>query len=89
MNDRALDEYGVGLEWAAYSPDMNPCDFFLWGYLKSKVYKHNPKTLEELAELIRREADAIPEQIFRDAIESMKGRAQKMINAEGGRFQYY
>lgn len=22
-------------------PDLTPCDYFLWGYLKSEVYKHN------------------------------------------------
>ena len=23
-----------GIEWSPYSPDLNPCDFFLWGYIK-------------------------------------------------------
>ena len=23
-----------GQEWPPRSPDLNPCDFFLWGYLK-------------------------------------------------------
>ena len=23
-----------GLEWPPYSPDLNSCDFFLWGYIK-------------------------------------------------------
>jgi hypothetical protein len=26
-----------GRDWPARSPDRNPCDFCLWGYLKSKV----------------------------------------------------
>ena len=26
------------ISWPARLPDLNPCDFFLWGYLKSKVY---------------------------------------------------
>ena len=30
------------------SPDLNPCDFFLWGYLKSKVYSNRPQSIEEL-----------------------------------------
>ena len=35
--------------WPPYSPDLNPCDFYLWGYLKSKVYTNpTPKTTEEL-----------------------------------------
>jgi len=24
--------------WPPYSPDINPCDYFLWGYLKDKVF---------------------------------------------------
>jgi hypothetical protein len=24
------------------SPDLTPCDFFLWGYLKAKVYEQRP-----------------------------------------------
>ena len=35
--------------WPPYSPDLNPCDFYFWGYLKSKVYTNpTPKTTEEL-----------------------------------------
>ena len=41
-----------GLEWPPYSPDLNPLDFFFWGYLKDKVYKNNPKTLSELKNAI-------------------------------------
>ena len=26
------------LEWAPYSPDLSPPDFFLLGYLKDRVY---------------------------------------------------
>ena len=35
-----------GVEWLPYSPDMNPCDFFLWGYIKDKdhCYSENPTT---------------------------------------------
>jgi hypothetical protein len=33
--------------WPARSPDLNPCDFFFWGYLKNKVYSNNPRTEEE------------------------------------------
>ena len=28
--------------WPALSPDLSPCDFFLWGYLKEKVFKRCP-----------------------------------------------
>jgi len=41
--------------WPARSPDLNPCDFYLWGNLKDKVYRTKPHTEEELKENIRRE----------------------------------
>ena len=41
--------------WAPHSPDLNPPDFFLWGYLKDRVYKSNPGSVEELKVEIRRE----------------------------------
>lgn len=43
-----LDPTGMGINWPLYSPDFNPCDFFLWGHLKYKVNSTNPKTISEL-----------------------------------------
>lgn len=37
-----------GLAWLPYSPDILPLDFFLWGYIKNRIYQNNPKTLAEL-----------------------------------------
>jgi hypothetical protein len=39
--------------WPARCPDLNPCDFYLWGNLKDKVYSNNPHTLVELKQSIR------------------------------------
>jgi hypothetical protein len=39
--------------WPARSPDLNPCDFYLWGNLKDRVYSNNPHTLVELKQSIR------------------------------------
>jgi hypothetical protein len=36
--DRMISRRG-NIEWRARSPDLNACDFFLWGHLKSKVYE--------------------------------------------------
>ncbi|KAI6649527.1 Kinesin-like protein [Oopsacas minuta] len=36
------------VHWVApYSPDLSPPDF-LWGYLKDRIYKNKPRTLEQL-----------------------------------------
>jgi len=46
-------------KWPPRLPDLNPCDFYLGGYLKSKVYSPLPKTLEDLKANIEREIKII------------------------------
>jgi hypothetical protein len=48
------------IEWPARSPDLNTCDFFLGGYLKSKVYEKKSRPTEDLKQNIREEVAAIP-----------------------------
>ena len=47
--------------WPARSPDLTGSEFFLWGYLKSKVFQENSsKTRKKLKERIRQEINNIP-----------------------------
>lgn len=34
--------------WSQYSPDCNPLHYFLWGYLKDSVNRHNPLRIQKL-----------------------------------------
>jgi len=43
------------LKWPPRSSDLNPFDYFLWGYLKRRVYSPLPKTLDDLKSNIERE----------------------------------
>ena len=43
---------GGDVQWPAQSPNLDICDFFLWGFLKSWVYKNRPSTTEELKNAI-------------------------------------
>ena len=45
--------------WPPPSPDLNPCDFYLWGHPKSMVYNPLAKTLEDLKANIEREIKKI------------------------------
>uniref|UniRef100_A0A0N5C9I2 DUF4817 domain-containing protein n=1 Tax=Strongyloides papillosus TaxID=174720 RepID=A0A0N5C9I2_STREA len=49
------------ISWPLRSPDLSAVDFFLWGYLKERVYKDKPKTLEELKNNIQNEINEINE----------------------------
>ena len=39
--------------WPARSPDLNPLDFYLWGYLKNYVYSVLIKTQKQPEQRIR------------------------------------
>ena len=76
-----------GDSWAPSSPDMNPADFFLWGYLKEKVYSPPPTTIPALKRKIQAEFSRIPEVMVQAAVRSMKKRASLMVQAGGRQFK--
>jgi hypothetical protein len=49
--------------WPPRLPDLSACDFFLWGYLKSKVYVRKPRTVDDLKVPIREEIATVPQEI--------------------------
>ena len=50
----------TNFRWPPYSPDLNPCDYLLWWYLRERIYCNNPQTLADLKDNIRREIRHIP-----------------------------
>ena len=42
------------VEWPARSPDPTPLDFFLWGYLKNKMYATPQRDMQDLRDRIAR-----------------------------------
>ena len=72
------------LDWPPRSPDLTPPDFFLWGYLKPKVYVNKPRTVEELKDNIGEEITAIPAEMLAKTMENAAKRAQNDINARSG-----
>lgn len=64
--------------WHACSPDLSPCDFFLWGYLK-EVFEHRPHTIEELKARIAEEAKAIPPEMCTKVYENFRKRLHQCI----------
>ncbi|GBL82575.1 hypothetical protein AVEN_263665-1 [Araneus ventricosus] len=70
------------ISWPARFSDLPPCDYFLWGYLKSKVYKNRPRTTEELTAAIRQEIAAIPQAMTRRVMKNFWVRLQKCIDSK-------
>ena len=69
--------------WPARSPDFNPCDFFLWGYLKSKVYINRPRSIEQLKDAIRHEIADIPNDMTRRVVQNFHERLQLCVVNNG------
>lgn len=78
---------GSGVDWPAYSPDLNPCDFFLWGYLKDNVYKSQPQTINELKASIQTKINDIGVDMLERVVNSFEKRVRSCIVAEGGHFE--
>lgn len=71
------------LNWPARSPDLAPCDFFLWGYLKSKVYNDRPRTLEALKNNIRTNIAEIPVRMLQRVHENFRKRLLECKRGDG------
>lgn len=72
------------IAWPSRSPDLTACDFFLWGYLKSKVYQGNPpRTIEALKERIRQEVGQIPLAMLRNVMSHFKVRLEECVRLNG------
>ena len=48
-----------GVNWPSRSPDLNPLDYWVWAYLKSKVYFPKPQNLDQLESAISREIEIL------------------------------
>ena len=77
-----------GLEWPPYSPDLNPLDFFLWDYLKDKVYENNPETLSALKKQIIFEIDNIEVDVLPRVIQNFCKRLELCQEGDGSHFAH-
>ena len=76
------------IEWSPHSPDLSPPDFFLWGYLKDRVYREKPGTLAQLKKSIINECRAIKPQVFKNVSTNFCMRLKKCMDANGGHLEH-
>lgn len=90
--DRVFTDRWIGrrgsIEWPPRSPDLTPLDFFLWGYLKSRVYKNRPHTINELKERIRLEIAQISAEVLQNVQDEFVARLSHCLIAEGHQFEH-
>jgi len=80
---RVISRFG-DVPWPPYSPDLSAPDFFLWGYLKSKVYSNRSTDLHALKENIREEIAKLSEETLQAITRSFLIRVHLCIQEGGG-----
>lgn len=77
------------IEWPARSPDLSVCDFWLWSFLRDRVYADNRifETIEELKERVARELQAIPADVCSKAFKNFQNRLSRCIDLNGFHFE--
>ena len=73
--------------WPPRSPDLSVCDYFLWGFLKHRVYASRPHTLPELKDTIRAEIRNIPIHMLERAVNDFHRRLSECQRENGGHLQ--
>jgi hypothetical protein len=90
FEDRWIGRHGPW-RWPARSPDLTPCDFYLWGYIKSKVYNGNGiRTREDLVARIHHAFEELdPNHIRRATTISTLSRITECLNRNGGHIENF
>lgn len=82
FNNHVISRFG-DVPWPPRSPDLSTCDFFLWGFLKSRVYESKPRTLEELKTSIRQTIDKIQPEMLERVETNFRERLEICIRKNG------
>ncbi|KAA3669775.1 uncharacterized protein DEA37_0011692 [Paragonimus westermani] len=81
--DRVISR-GCKHVWPPRSPDLNPLDYWFWGWLKAKIYHNNkPTTIQQLREKILDVCAQIVVEEFEAAVSNIVSRLEAIIACDG------
>ncbi|GFT95813.1 uncharacterized protein TNCV_311661 [Trichonephila clavipes] len=87
-NDR-VNSRAFPRAWSPHSPNLNPCDFCLWVYLKNLVYRERLITLADLKDSITLHVRSISVDQLRSAVEQTLHRLQILHLEEGNHIEQH
>ncbi|QQP57627.1 Transposable element tcb2 transposase [Caligus rogercresseyi] len=73
--------------WPSSSPDVNPLDFAVWGFLEGKTNKTSHTSVEALKVTITKEWDNISEDFIKTSCASVRPRIEAIIRNNGGHIE--
>ena len=83
FDDKLISRNGP-VNWPPRSCDLTPLDFFLWGYVKSKVYADKPATIDALVANIERVIRDIRPEMLEKVAHNWTSRIRFVKNSRGG-----
>jgi len=63
-------------------------DYFLWGYLKGRIFQNKPRTIDALKANITEESQALTADVLARTFQNMARRVRSCMDANGGHFQH-
>lgn len=79
---------GGFISWPPRSCDLTPLDFFLWGYIKDRVYVNKPTTREDMKDRIREVCRTVTPLMLSDVRHNIQKRINMCIQQEGRLFEH-
>lgn len=76
------------ISWPPRSPDLTPLDFFLWGFLKDKVFRTAPANLQEMQDRILENCLIPDQEMFARVRRSFEDRILLCMHEEGKQFEH-
>jgi transposase len=70
-----------------YSPDLAPCDFYLFPKIKHELGGKSFNSIENLSRAIQAIVDAIPKEEYYKSFQNWQNRLKKCIEVEGEYFE--
>lgn len=78
-----LNDFIAKDEWPPSSPDLNPLDFSIWGYMLQQLKLYKYRNLEEFKQVISKIWESIPLDVMRAAYNGFEKRLRLVVKAKG------
>lgn len=76
------------ISWRARSPDLKPCDFFLWAYIKDQVSSKLSQNSSNLKSKCREAITSMPEKTLQNVLINLKNKLLIEIRKTGSFWKF-
>ena len=80
---RRVISLGTAHPWPPRLPDLTPMDYFVWPYVKDRVYAAAPQTRDDMCDQIREVFRTITPEMLRNVRRSFSTRVGMVVDNEG------